>query len=223
MNRMYFLLLAFLLVACGGPAFTAGAPASEDDAAPWLTADAGASVLEASVMQQPEAASALVDAALVDTGAMKAAVEATTADTGPMCFEPTSPLLTGTSGASGGIQFHVTHDTTLTSFTFTGSGVQDLATLSDDQCNPIASASLPNEPLPGYVPIVVNVNWPLKAGTSYRVTSAFAQTAYSGNMVFPRTEGEFVIEKGLVSCYGGMDEPEGSQVWSGFTNLTFCP
>ena len=216
-----------LLVACGGPSFSGTGTGTENDSGTVKvpgTDDSGATASDS----DPRLSDSGTDsgdppdsATIVDSGSV---VDSTSADTGPalMCTTPTTPTLNRTQGTFGGIQFHVTEDTVLTSFTVTNSGNDpDTVTLSDSSCNPISSASVPNEPLPGYMPYVVNVNWPLKAGMSYMLTNEMNQTAFDGDndISFPYSSGILVVEQGLVLC--PLSGPDG-QVWTEFTNFTFC-
>jgi hypothetical protein len=227
--RVLFVALTYLIPACGGAPFSAADPPVADggdppgEGGPSPRPDSGAIDSGAAPdAMNDSSADPPIDSATIDSGA-------TTVDSAlaPMCTTPTSPALGGTQGVAGaGIQFHVTKDTVLTSFKFTASGQNpDTVTLSDTNCNAISSASVPNEPLPGYAPYVVNVSWPLKAGTSYMLTNAansFNQTAHSSsseNITFPYASGILVVEEGLVQCpLMGLD----GQVWTAFTDLTFC-
>jgi hypothetical protein len=158
----------------------------------------------------PDTATPTVDSSVVDSSNTL------------MCSTPTTPMLTGVQGHFGGIQFHVTVDTVLTAFTFTGAlAAPDTATLTDDNCVTIANASMPNEPLPGYMPYAIQVHWPLMAGVSYRLMSTTSQTAYTTSEgSAPFVSGVMVVEAGLVSCPGGIIDASG--IWTGFTDLTFC-
>ena len=236
-----FLAATGLLALAGCPAFLSDFQVVDDGGSvdATLAADSGsdtATPMDAIVEASPsDSTTRDVDATAADTGEVgrDAVAESssdagldtsnavdTGVDTAPTCTQPTTPMLTNTQGTHGGIQFHVNADTTLTSFTFTSQGVQDTVTLTDDQCNAIASASTPGEPLPGYMPYTVNVHWPLQAGVTYRLTDTNGQTAFTTAVTtFPYTSGVLTVTKGLVVCPD--QGPEG-QVWTAFTDLVFC-
>lgn len=196
---MKTLSLLFLLSACGGASFSV---APDEDAGTDTTPDLSDTA--------PDTAS------VADTQA-----DAQIAETGPMCAVPTTPTLDGENGIHGGLQFHVTKDTVLTSFLFTGSGFQDVVTLSDTQCNAISSATVPGGLSYRYMPIEVNVHWLLHAGVSYQLTNMFGQTAYSSAVTtFPYVSGILFVEQGLVVC--PLNGEKEGQIWTAFTNLTFC-
>lgn len=212
----------FFLAACGGSSFSASlgdvGPDSDPESSTASTVDSGApdgdSGMDSSLRLEGAAPDSI---AFVDSSDPPPIDSAS----GLTCKTPTSPMLTGVQGTHGGIQFHVTRALTLSSFDFTGSGMQDTVTLSDDTCNPIANVSIPGVFPPVYAPYKVNVKWSLQPGVSYRLTDQFDQTAYSTAVTtFPFASGDLVVEKGLVICPD--DGTMEGQVWTAFTNLEFC-
>lgn len=219
-SSIVFPFLTTLLLACGGPGFAAPIPPSDDDGLGNVSADADADMDSSpnsesstdTITDESDAVTADTAVDAVDTGR----------DTGPTCSTPTTPLLNNIQGAPGaGIEFRVTRNTTLKSFIFTGGGHQDTITLYDDSCNAITSASVPGVSPPVYAAYTVNVQWPLKAGTLYKLTNSFQnQTAFEvPGPAFPYTDGELVVTKGTVTC---PDQGFGATNWSAFTDLTFC-
>jgi hypothetical protein len=192
-----------LVAGCGGSSFSA--------AATDPLSDAGRQ--EASAL---DAGAAQADSARPESGPSQVG----DSEPAPVCTIATSPMLTSVQGATNaGISFRVTQDLVLTSFVFTGEGMQDTLTLSDAQCNAIASVSVPGTFPPVYAPYMVNVHWPLKAGVLYQLVNSYRnQTAYAVGPTFPYTSGVLTVEQGLVTCPPANE----GQVWTAFTDLTFC-
>lgn len=152
-------------------------------------------------------------------------------ETGPTCNSPSTPILDNVQGPTGGLSFEVAHNTTLTSFGFTGSGVQDTVELVDstNPCEPLATVSIAAHISSPYTTTTQNVNWPVVAGKTYYLVNVSGQVAfYAGpnndGIKFPWVDGELTVNssvstEGATECYAVMADT----VWLAFTNLTFCP
>src|SRR5271155_3549612 len=105
---------------------------------------------------------------------------ATSGDGGGSCAVASTPILGNIQGPIGGLSFEVAHATTLTSFDFAGSGVQDTVELVDsaNPCEPLASVSIPAHISSAYAAETENVSWPLQAGKTYYLVSVSGQVAF---------------------------------------------
>lgn len=214
-NTLLVVLFSSLLFACGG-AFTA---------APQDPAEDGGS--------DPEAGSADPSEGHAPPGAHADGGSGSTApgDGASACTSPSTPILGTPQAPIGGLSFEVAHAMTLTSFDFSGSGVQDTVELVDsaNPCEPLASVSIPAHLSSAYAPMTENVSWPLQAGKTYYLVSVSGQVAFyngpNGNGVtFPWTSGDLTVHgsvatPGATNCYAVMND----SVWLAFTNMTFCP
>jgi cysteine-rich repeat protein len=115
---------------------------------------------------------------------------------------------------NSGLEFDALANATLFSFVFHNQGAADQITLSALSGGIVGSVSIPAGSDPN---LVVNVNWPLAAGTSYILTSA------NGNNGFWEFFGGFPVTLGAiqVDATWGAGAPQ-TGFWFTFTDLATC-